>query len=103
MKGLQETHHRPGEETMGFHHGPQSPLQGDTLFDGNGQMPKVWDLVLQEVQNIRVSSELLPLGRRISDLLKTMERREQGMAGPTLLNSLREFLLCVRERVRHYL
>ena len=88
---------------MRFHHGPQSPLQSDALFDGNGQMPKVWDLVLQEVQNIRVSSELLPLGRRISDLLETMERREQGMAGPTLLNSLREFLLCARECVRHYL
>ena len=76
MKGLQEAHHRPSEETMGFHHRPQSPLQGDALLDGNGQMPKVWDLVLEEVQNIRVSSELLPLGRRIRDLLETVERRE---------------------------
>ena len=103
MKGLQETHHRPGEETMRLHHGSQSPLQGDALFDGYGQMPKVWNLVLQEVPNIRVRSELLPLGRRIRDLLETMERREQGMTGPTLLYSLREFLLCVRECVRHYL
>ena len=33
-------------------------------------MPKIWNLVLQEVQNIRVSSELLPLGRRNGVLRK---------------------------------
>ena len=84
---------------MRLHHGSQSPLQGDALFDGYGQLPKVLNLVLQEVQNIRVRSELLPLGRRIRDLLETMERREQGMTSPTLLDSLREFLLCVQECV----
>ena len=73
---------------MRLHHGSQSPLQGDALFDGNGQLPKVLNLVLQEVQNIRVRSELLPLGRRIRDLLETMERREQSMTSPTLLDSL---------------
>ena len=88
---------------MRLHHGSQSPFQGDALFDGYGQLPKVLNLVLQEVQNIRVRSELLPLGRRIRDLLETMERREQGMTGPTLLYSLREFLLCVQECVGHYL
>ena len=88
---------------MRLHHGPQSPFQGNALLDGNGQMPEVRNLVLQEVQNIRVSSEFLALCRRIRDLLETMERREQGVAGPTLLNSLREFLLSVREGVRHYL
>ena len=76
MKGLQESHHRPGEETMGLHNRPQSPLQGDALLDGNRQMTKVWDLVLEEVQNIRIGSQLLPLGRRIRDLLKMVERRE---------------------------
>ena len=50
---------------MRLHHGSQSPLQGDALFDGYGQLPKVLNLVLQEVQNIRVRSELLSLGRRI--------------------------------------
>ena len=73
---------------MRLHHGSQSPLQGDTLFDGYGQLPKVLNLVLQEVQNIRVRSELLSLGKRIRDLLETMERREQGMTSPTLLDSL---------------
>ena len=73
---------------MRLHHGSQSPLQGDALFDGNEQLPKVLNLVLKEVQNIRVRSELLPLGRRIRDLLETMERREQGMTSPTLLDSL---------------
>ena len=73
---------------MRLHHGSQSPLQSDALFDGYGQLPKVLNLVLQEVQNIRVRSELLPLGRRIRDLLETMERREQGMTSPTLLDSL---------------
>ena len=43
---------------------------------------------LKEVQNIRVRSELLPPGRRIRDLLESMERREQGMTSPTLLDSL---------------
>ena len=84
---------------MRLHHGSQSPLQGDALFDGYGQLPKVWNLVLQEVQNIKVRSELLPLGRRIRDLLEAMERREQGMTGSTLLYSLREFLVCVQECV----
>ena len=85
---------------MRLHHGSQSPLQGDALFDGYGQMPKVWNLVLQEVQNIRVRSELLPLGRRIRDLLEMMERREQGMTGPTLLDSLsRISSVCPRMRL----
>ena len=63
--------------------------------------PSLMDMgsCLKEVQNIRVRSELLPLGRRIRDLLETMERREQGMTGPTLLYSLREFLVCVQECV----
>ena len=50
---------------MGLHNRPQSPLQGDALLDGNRQMTKVWDLVLEQVQNIRIGSQLLPLGRRI--------------------------------------
>ena len=62
--------------------------------DGDGQLPKVLNLVLKEVQNVRVRCELLPLGRRIRDLLESMERREQGMTSPTLLDSL-----CVQECV----
>ena len=73
---------------MRLHHGSQSPLQCNALFDGDGQLHKVLNLVLKEVQNIRVCSELLPLGRRIRDLLESMERREQSMTSPTLLDSL---------------
>ena len=84
---------------MRLHHGSQSPLQGDALFDGYGQLLKVLNLVLPEVQTIRVRSELLPLGRRIRDLLETMERREQGMTSPTLLDSLRISSVCPRMRL----
>ena len=73
---------------MRLHHGSQSPLQCNALFDGDGQLPKVLNLLLKEVQNIRIRSELLPLGRGITDLLESMERREQGVTSPTLLDSL---------------
>ena len=46
VEGLQKTHHRPGEETMRLHHGSQSPLQCNALFDGDGQLSKIRNLVL---------------------------------------------------------
>ena len=73
---------------MRLHHGSQSPLQCNAPFDGDGQLSKVLNLVLKQVQNVRVRCKLLPLGRGVTDLLESMERREQGVTSPTLLDSL---------------
>ena len=50
---------------MRLHHGSQSPLQCNALFDGDGQLSKVLNLVLKQVQNVRVRCKLLPLGRGV--------------------------------------
>ena len=84
---------------MSLHQRSERPLNRNAFFNGDRQLAKIRDLIPQKVQYVRVSLQFSTLGRGVGDPLEPVESRQQRVADPTLLNTLREPLLRGRERI----